>query len=189
MDTFSPPSRSVCSSSGNLGFQVLGVLSSPTNWRRQPAVSSRIGARSSANVSTLTRARAFPWLYRASHHGSDPLPGLPQQLACSLVRRARPGLTAVAALILKPQRPIVRLQERFRILLGSGRTCLAGLSAQAWEAGPLAGRGWSGETGQPLTVSLDQESRLPAVESPGGRWSNVIKYYCRRAYLEGSGKV
>lgn len=51
------------------------------------------------------------------------------------------------------------------------------------------GRGWSVEAARPLTVSLDWERRLPEAQSPGGRWSSVIKYYCLRAYLEGSGTV
>lgn len=101
LDTSSPPFHSICSSSRNLGFQVLGVFSTPTFQRIQPPVSSGIGARSSANISTLTRARAFPRLYRGSHRGFEPQAGLPwppaslpglvlsQQLRSSGNRRAQ----------------------------------------------------------------------------------------------------
>lgn len=51
------------------------------------------------------------------------------------------------------------------------------------------GHGWSREAARPLTVSSDWESRLSAAESPGSRWSSVIKYYCRPEYLEGSRTV
>ena len=77
LDTSSPPSRHFCSSSPDRGSRVLGVLSSPTRLRNQPALSSQMGARSSASVSTLLRARAFPRLYRASHQEWRPSRGYP----------------------------------------------------------------------------------------------------------------
>lgn len=183
LDTSSPPFHSICSSSRNLGFQVLGVLSTPTFQRIQPPVSSGMGARSSANISTLTRARAFPRLYRASHRGSEPHAGLPRLPACL------PGLLLSQQLRSSGSR---RAQGcDYARGLGS-RLAPANPAAPASQLRPARpDRGawvvWGGySTSQ---VVSDWESRLPAAVSPGGRWSSVIKYYCRRAELEGSRTV
>lgn len=132
----------------------------PTHPRIQPAVSSGIGARSSASISTLMRARAFPRLYRTLHQGAEPLAGVPLLLACPLVRRAGHGLTAAAVLIPKPPSSRVRLRNRPRMGLGRGRPCGAGLSAQARQA-PLSSVGGLGKP-----VDLSQSVRTGRTGCP-----------------------
>lgn len=100
-----------------------------------------------ASVSTLTRARAFPWLCGASHQEWRPsrgYPGCPPALGPR--GRVWPGCSSCshseAALL-------VRLRDTPRSTLVPGRSCRAGLFTEAGEARLPGVVAW--EASQPLS--------------------------------------